>query len=144
VTETAIQLRATSDALLSDLDALRVLEQEKRQIEPGDPRLVELATEIEEIAARVLGTTIRQRELSEQVDQLVDERSEDAPDQSIEDTPREIHAILADWRDAERRLADAVPGSPEARAMAADIERLREEYRRAHEAARSRAQTDRD
>ena len=49
--------------------------------------------------------------------------------------PRPIQAILADWREAERRSAAAVPGSAEALEAEALEDRLREEYRRAHEAA---------
>ena len=40
-------LRRTSDALLRDLEALVSLEEEKRGVEPGDPRLVDLAAQIE-------------------------------------------------------------------------------------------------
>lgn len=42
--------------------------------------------------------------------------------------------ILADWRAAERRLAVARPGTDEERVATADVERLRDEYRRRMEA----------
>jgi len=48
--DTGQALRETSDALLRDLDVLSNIEEEKRSLQPGDPRLVSLATRIEEIA----------------------------------------------------------------------------------------------
>ena len=54
-TETERALRATSDALLANIEELATLEQEKRIVKAGDPRLVELSKSIERIAARVLG-----------------------------------------------------------------------------------------
>ncbi len=48
---------------------------------------------------------------------------------------RELHIILADWRDAERRLATAIPQSTEASDAQADVHRLRHEYCRAAQSA---------
>jgi hypothetical protein len=45
-----------------------------------------------------------------------------------------MQAILSDWRNAERRAATAVAGSAEAVEAHALVDRLRDEYRRAHEA----------
>ncbi|HEU5204303.1 MAG TPA: hypothetical protein VFU17_08405, partial [Candidatus Limnocylindrales bacterium] len=53
--------------------------------------------------------------------------------------PRELHVVLGEWRDAERRLGDVASESPEALTLRAEIELLRAEYRRAHEAAARRA-----
>jgi DNA-binding HxlR family transcriptional regulator len=128
-------LRETSDALLRDLDVLVTIEEEKRSLEPGDPRLVELAERIEEIARRVLAATTRQHDLTRVVRRQVDAGSPNAPDASIDETVRPIHAILADWREAERRAITAEAGSAEAAEANALVDRLREEYRRAHEAA---------
>lgn len=131
------ELRASSDALLDDLALLAGLEQEKRTLSPESPRLVSLAEEIERLAARVLGQSRRQRSLSEVItDQASDGTGKPPP--SIEATPREIHLILADWRDAERRMAEATPGSRPALDAEAEVDRLREEYRAAHEYARQR------
>lgn len=128
-------LRETSDALLRDLEVLVTIEEEKRSLEPGDPRLVELAARIEEIAGRVLTGTTRQHDLTKVVNQEVDAGSPNAPATSIDDTVRPIQAILADWRDAERRAQAAEPGSAEAAEANALVDSLRDEYRRAHEAA---------
>jgi hypothetical protein len=123
---------------MSDLDALQQLEQAKRSIEPGDPQLVRLAAKIEQLASRVLGASVEQLHLTELVNTLVDAGSAQAPDVPIEDMKREVRVILADWRDAERRASMAQPGSPDALAAAADIKRLRSEYREAFEEARRR------
>jgi len=134
--DTGQALRETSDALLRDLDVLSSIEEEKRSLQPGDPRLVSLATRIEEIAQRVLLGSVRQRQLSEVVTNQVETGSPAAPDAPIAETPRPIQAILADWREAERRSTAAVPGSAEALEAEVLEDRLRDEYRRAHEAAR--------
>jgi DNA-binding HxlR family transcriptional regulator len=134
--DTGQALRETSDALLRDLDVLSTIEEEKRALEPGDPRLVQLAARIEEIAQRVLVGSVRQRQLTEVVIAQVEAASPDAPDVPIEEMPRSIQAILAEWREAERRVAAAAPGSAEATEAEALVGRLRDEYRRAHEAAR--------
>jgi hypothetical protein len=136
--ETAGALRATSDTLLRDLEVLASIEEEKRTIEPGDPRLVELAERVEEVARRVLVGSRRQRVLTETVNSQVEAGLPDAPTRSIEATPRAIAAILAEWRDAERRLAAAEPDSGAATEAEAIVERCRAEYRRAHDAAERR------
>jgi hypothetical protein len=135
LSETGSALRATSDALIQDLEHLASLERQKRQLMPDDPRLVALASEVEVIALRVLGRSVRQRELTEDARDEVKAGEPDAPQRSIATTPREIHTILAEWRDAERRASEASPGSAEAKAAEAEIDRLRNEYRQAHEDA---------
>jgi hypothetical protein len=127
--ETGDALRQTSDALLRDLDVLITIEEEKRTLEPGDPRLVDLAARIEAIANRVLVGTSRQHELTKIANAQVEAGSAAAPARPIDDTPRPLAAILAEWRDAERRSSAAEPGSAEAAEAAALVSRLRDEYR---------------
>jgi hypothetical protein len=136
MTETGDALRATSDALLRDLDVLATLEEQKREIVPGDPRLVELAEQIESIAARILGESASQRELSKRVQRLTDSGSAVAPDETIAETARPVAAVLAEWREAERRLAATTPGSVDEAEARLLVDRLRTEYGRAHDAAR--------
>ena len=131
MTSTSDALRTTSDALLRDLDVLGTLEDEKRTIQPGDPRLVDLSAQIEEIARRVLSGSRRQRELSETASDQVRDGANEAPTTSIDATPRHPSAILAEWREAERRLAAADPASAEWTDADAIVDRLRDEYRRA-------------
>jgi hypothetical protein len=128
-------LRQTSDGLVRDLETLVQLEEEKRGVEPGDPRLVDLAKQIEVVAQRVLASSSSQRQQTAVINELADAGSPAAPDASIDDTPRSMEAILAAWREAERKLDAAQPGSAEAREAEILVERLREDYRRAHDEA---------
>jgi hypothetical protein len=49
---------------------------------------------------------------------------------------REAEIVLAAWREAERKLAETVPGSDEEEATIADLARYRDEYQRLIRAAR--------
>ena len=125
-------LRAASDALLRDLEALVALEEQKRQLPLDDPALVELAAQIHSIASRVLARTGYQRELAGKV-------LESSPTtQPIDATPRSAASILAEWRDLERRAAAVTPGSAEHAEIEILTARLREEYRAAIEDASRR------
>jgi len=136
--ETGQALRQASDALLRDLEVLSAIEEEKRDLPPGDPRLVELAGRVQEIAERILATTVRQHQLTQAANVQTEIGSAAAPKQSIAATPRALSLILAEWREAERRLIDAEPGSADSVEAAAQVDALREEYRRGYEAARQR------
>jgi hypothetical protein len=118
-------LRATSDALLRDLEALGVLEDEKRTLPLDDPRLVEIAEQVEAIAGRVLAGSERQTTLSRAAAREIPSGD------SIEDVRRPLSAILADWREVERRAAAAPEGSAEAAEVDILAARLRQEYREA-------------
>ncbi|HJP88980.1 MAG TPA: hypothetical protein VJ850_08105 [Candidatus Limnocylindrales bacterium] len=132
MSDTAIRLRATSDALLRDLDALGALEEEKRSVLPSDPRLTDLATRIHEIAARVLARSEHQKELTE----IVAADPEAVDDLPIEDMERSPAAILAEWRAAEARASAVDQEAPEAEELRIIADRLREEYRAAFEKRR--------
>jgi hypothetical protein len=121
---------------LADLEALEELERLKRGLQPEDPQLVNTARRVESLARRLLGQSVRQRELTAVATDLAQSGHPDAPRGPIEAMPRAIHQILADWRDAERRARDASPGSTEAESAASDVDRFREEYRAAHDSAR--------
>jgi hypothetical protein len=137
VVDATAELRATSDLLLMDLEALGQLEEQKRLTPHGDPKLVDLAARIEEIAGRLLQGSRRQRELTETVTEAADAG---AVEQSATiDAMRSVSAILADWREAERVAGEAAPGSPERAQAEAMADRFRDEYRRAFEAARRNA-----
>jgi len=138
MTDTGEALRETSDALMRDLDALATMEGEKRQLQPGDPKILELAARVEELAARVLAGTTYQRRLSELGDTQIARGSPAAPTEPIEESERPIELILAEWREAERGLASAPPDSVEETEARVRVRRLRDEYRKAHEAARDR------
>ena len=135
--DTAADLRATSDDLMRDLEVLATIEDEKRTLKPGDPRLVELAARIEEIAKRVLSGSVRQRRLTEVGHEQVEAGAPDAPETPISQTPRPIADILAAWRAAERRFSAAAPDSAEAVEARALAEHCRDEYRLALEERRT-------
>jgi hypothetical protein len=128
VTQATDALRANSDALLRDLDALGILEEQKRALPPTDPQMLELARRIEEIAQRLLAGSSNERELAEEI---VGSAALGAPAPAIDDTPRSIASILADWRAAERALAAADPGSAAAMEAQALVDSSKDAYRRA-------------
>ena len=132
VSDTGLRLRATSDALLRDLEALGVLEEEKRGVPPSDPRLSDHARRIHEIAARVLDRTSVQAQLSE----IVSANPAAHNDTAIENIDRSPAAILAEWRSAEQRAAVIDPTTPEGSELRILADRLREEYRAAFERRR--------
>lgn len=127
-------LRVASDNLLRDLEILESLEERKRTLPLDDPLVAELAGRIETIAERILATSAAQRSITEEARVVAEEQTSAA--RSIEDTPRAAHEVLVEWRAAERRLASMEPGSAAAIELGATIAALREEYRRAFEAAR--------
>jgi hypothetical protein len=127
LTDLTSALRATSDALLRDLEVLTALEEEKRSLPLDDPQVAELSDRIEDIAQRILASSTHQRQLSDEVT--------GAP---IEAQPRPVAAILAEWRDAERARAQAEPGSAEALEADLRVRRARDEYRAAFDAASHR------
>jgi hypothetical protein len=134
VVDATAELRATSDLLLLDLDALGQLEEQKRLTPHGDEKLVDLAARIEEIAQRVLHGSRRQRELTEAVTEAANAGAA-APAGTI-DAMRSVSAILADWREAERVASQAAAGSTERLEAESMADRFRDEYQRAFDAAR--------
>jgi len=134
--ETSHALRETSDALLRDLEVIATLEEEKRGLDPGDPKLVELAGRIEVIAERIFAGSIREHQLTQIGNAQIEADAAMAPTTTIDETPRSVAIVLAEWREAERRLVDAEPDSAEAAEAEALVDALRSEYRRAYEAAR--------
>jgi hypothetical protein len=109
------ELRQTSDTFLKRVERLHELEEQKRTTEPGTPEMLRISrqTDLAELAAK--RQPVKQRPI------------EDVP-------PRPIPEILVEWRDAERALEAAEAGSVDWEARRADVERLRDEYRRAYEA----------
>ena len=132
--DTSAKLRTTSDLLLLDLEALGDLEEQKRATQHGDPKLVDLAGRIEELAQRVLAASRRQRELSETINDAAG--SGNVTGEGSIATVRSASVILADWREAERAARDAPAGSAESIAAEAMVDRFRDEYRAAFESAR--------
>ncbi|MEO7664438.1 MAG: hypothetical protein ABIV26_04875 [Candidatus Limnocylindrales bacterium] len=131
MTDAGQELRVTSDTLLNDLEVLTALEAEKRTLSPDDPKMLDLAAQVQALARRVLEGTARQHRLAVEIHQ--DPSTADA----IDETPRSAAAILEAWRDAERRLIAASPGTADAEVAEELVDRYREEYRRAYDAHRN-------
>jgi hypothetical protein len=129
--EDAADLRRASDTFMQRLDRLHELETRKRELPPDQPEFVRLAREIEDLARALLYSGTQQVALAEEVHQHAKVGSGPI-DQPIRDTPprRDAVLILAEWRAAERRLLAAAAGSPDETEAQADVDRLRDEYRR--------------
>ena len=123
------ELRRTSDGFLARVEHLHKLEDDKRGMTPGTPEMLRLTREIETLSRDVLDFASRQTDLAE----LAAKRQPTTLRPIAVIPPREIREILGEWRDAERALADREPGTAEWESARADVERLRDEYRRAHE-----------
>lgn len=129
MTEPVQSLDRTSEELLARLDTLEALEAQRRGLQADDPRATTLDEQIAELASLVLAASERQRKLGS-------ERWAQAAETSLDALPpRDLSAILGEWRDAERRARTAAPGSLEARTAFSDVDRLRDEYARAHASA---------
>jgi len=128
------ELRVTSDRLLDKLGELHNLEMEKRAAAPGTPRFIEISRDVEAAAREVLGFSARQTDIA--VESVAHPESSRPPIETI-DPPREVPEILADWREAERRLGAATAGTEAFESASADVERLRAEYRESFDAHRS-------
>ena len=131
MTELERALRTTSDALLADLEQLQALEEAKRRIDPADPELPRLSTKVADLAERVLRDSDRERRLATVATERALAGDPSAPSRAIDETPRDLHMILGDWRDAERRLSEAPQGSEAALIAEAEARSLRDEYQRA-------------
>ena len=129
------ELRNASDALLAALEQLHELELQKRELQPGSERFVELARQIEALSDELLETSRSETVLAGRVADKV-ERGEGPDRPIVEMAPeRDLGMVLSEWRDAERRLAGAKAGSKEASRAQEDAARLRDEYRSRHRAA---------
>jgi hypothetical protein len=142
MTEAESGLRAVSDELLSELDRLAEIENEKRALDPGDERVTQLATQARQLAERILSTSRAEEVLVQGSAEAIRKGLPGAPQLPIEQTPRALHLILNDWRDAERQASASVPGSEERAAFRRRADAFRAEYQRAFEEVSPRASGD--
>jgi len=126
-------LRTVSDEMLRALEQLQRLETAKRSAAPGTPRFLKLAREVEKLAAMVFAQTSVQQSLAEQTHSATRAGADIAPIEEIA-VARDLSVILAEWRDAERRLAATDMETAEHAKAAGDVRRLRDEYHRAYRA----------
>jgi hypothetical protein len=119
------ELRATSDSMLQMLDRIKDLESRKREEVVGTEPFSRLAWEVNE-AARLV-----QRWAELQLRQANEARADDGSSAAlplVAVSPRRLDVVLAEWRQAEIVLSQALPESPEADRAAEDVARLRREY----------------
>jgi uncharacterized protein (UPF0335 family) len=125
------ELRSASDKMLEILDRLRRLEEEKRSVEVGTPEFAAMATEAEGLSRDVFRWSQLQDDLAHA--SKTRRKTGEVSGRPIEAlSPRPLHRILADWREAEVRLQRLAPGSRAANATIRAIERFRDEYQAIH------------
>jgi hypothetical protein len=122
------QLRVVSDNFLTRVERLHALEEQKRELPPIET--AELAREVELLTREILEWATRQTELAESVASKGD--TDGLPISTT--PPRAINVVLAEWRAAERRLAEEAPATAAWESARADVNRLRDEYARAYHA----------
>lgn len=135
-------LRVASDRILRSLEQLDVLESEKRTLKPDSPRFQTLAKEIERLAADIFAQSHAQQNLGERAREQTARTGIELPPIVESQVHRDLSAILAEWRDAERRLQTASVDSAERALAVADVDRLREEYQAAYSASERKKSTD--
>jgi len=109
------ELKRSSAEFLEHVDAIRALEAEKRDLAADDERRPELARRIEAMAMDLFGRSQYQSHL------ISAQARQEAP------PVRPLHVILADWRDADRRLRAAHELT---RGATAEAKVFRDEYER--------------
>lgn len=127
------ELRSASDDVMRVLEQLQRLEQEKREAAPGTPSFERLANEIERLAALMFSQTHTQRALAERSTAVVEQKGEPLTPIEEVSAERDVGTILAEWREAERRLSTFAIESAEHTQAAADVRRLRDEYHSYHQ-----------
>ena len=133
--EIEAELRVASDRILSTLEQLDTLESEKRTLKPESEHFQTLAKEIERLAAVIYAQSHTQQKLGERAQAAAARTGADIAPIDDASVVRELPVILAEWREAERRLAQAAPDSADRALASADVGRLREEYQRAYRAS---------
>lgn len=126
------ELRAVSDKMLVLLERLSALEKAKQEITLGSNEFVVLAEQVEQMTRVAKVLSEHQLDLAYKLGER--RRQGEVTNVRLTDlAPRRLDRILADWREAEMRLATSDPGSEAARRAAADVERLKAEYRAAQQ-----------
>jgi hypothetical protein len=117
-------LRAASDAILLLLTEAGQLERHKRRIPPGEARFDEMARSVRVVAQALAAFTESEEQWAKTA---TDGRTDIEVIEGSTNTPA-LASILDRWRAVERQLDEAEPGTPEARSLFAEFERIRDEY----------------
>jgi hypothetical protein len=129
----AEELRRRSDQIVETIAKLANLEVDKREAQPGTAAFVDTARSVRKLAQTLLDLARDEQRLAERLQRLREDAGGAVPGRPIAQVPgvRPIAVVLAEWREAERRLTEAEAGSEAEQAAEADAARLREEYQRA-------------
>jgi hypothetical protein len=129
----AEELRRRSDQILETIAKLTNLEVDKREAQPGTGAFVDTARSVRELVQTLLHLAGDEQRLAERLQRLRQAAHGAVPERPIARVSgaRSIQVVLAEWREAERRLIQAEVASDAERDAQADAARLREEYRRA-------------
>jgi hypothetical protein len=114
----------------------------KRAAGMGTPEFVDIAARTADQARLAFRWAQMQHQMAHETAAKVESGEQPRDVYLVEVTPRPIDRILANWREAQFRLEIARPGSREAAVAVDDIEKFREEYQVAHEAAIGAAESD--
>jgi hypothetical protein len=125
------ELRLTSDTFLARVERLQALEVQKREMAPSPTAAI--AREVEALPAEVLRLARRQTALAS----LAASESPDGRPIAVTG-PRAVAVVLDEWRAAERSLTEVQPGTAAWESIRSDVDRLRDEYARAHQALADR------
>ncbi len=126
-----VRLRTISDTFLQQLDQVLALEERKRDTPVDDEAFPALARAVEDGVRALLE---RAQEQTRDADSAHIEAVAEGSSEAIADIPADLTptGILAQWREAERALADATPGSPEQRELQRRIAAFRGAYQAAY------------
>jgi hypothetical protein len=127
------ELRRRSDQIVETIAKLANLEVDKREAQPGSAGFVDTAISVRKLAQTLLDLAGDEQQLAERLQGLRQQADGAVSSRPIAHIPgaRPIQVVLAEWRDAERRLSEAEAASDAQRQADADAVRLREEYQRA-------------
>lgn len=118
-------LRTASDAIMLLVTEVAELERHKRGVPPDDPRFEELARAVR-VAADGLADFAQQEEswalqAAQDAERALPRIEDVAP-------PPNLKQLLDHWRDVERRLQDAEPGTPESKRLFDEFQAARDAY----------------
>jgi hypothetical protein len=132
--DTEQRLRAASDAIQIAVVELREIEGQKRSIEPNDQRFADLAKRVRGSAEHLLALARAEESFAHGL--IGASPADVAPIVDVA-PPHDLKEILDEWREVERELTAAHPGSPEAHRLLVRFEELRAEYMRVLDEKRS-------
>jgi hypothetical protein len=58
---------ATADSIRRDAERVKILEEQKRALDPTDPRVLLLSEQVEQLAARLQDKTAAEQDLAEEI-----------------------------------------------------------------------------